>query len=132
MKPVPWSRSTLQGLPEHWVDPGRNAKAQLRVGCDDAWRPGTLELRDDDGQLVLEQGTVVHLVTQLQREAGSVRLTLAEPVRGTAQREVNIRYAAGAPEATWEWKELADAEVLPKRILTLEAARALPRQRVCE
>ncbi|MBN1206563.1 MAG: hypothetical protein JXB05_16875 [Myxococcaceae bacterium] len=129
---VPWSEGLLRGLPRRWIELSAREEQALQLGCDGVVGNGWLELRAEDGRLVLDQPYLIYAVTEVKQGPDSIRLSLANPLRGTVDETVEIRYIPGAAEATWEWTLLADAEVEKRRVLPLEAARALPQRRVCQ
>lgn len=129
---VRWGEELLQGLPRDWVELGRQEEQVIQVGCDGVLQSSRLELRAEDGLLVLDQPYLIYAVTRLQRSSAGVRLALVNTLRGTVEQEVEIHYTPGAAEATWSWKILAEADVETRRVLPLATARALPSRRTCE
>jgi hypothetical protein len=129
---VSWSGSLPEGFPTQWIELAPREEQALQVGCEGVVRSSRLELRNEDGKLVLEQPYLTYAVTQLKRGTNSVRMSLANPLNGTVTEEVEIRHVPGAAEATWAWTTVADAETETRRVLTLDAARALPQRVVCQ
>lgn len=129
---APWRESLPEGFPTHWIELAPREEQALQVGCAGEVRSSRLELRDEDGKLVLEQPYLTYAVTQVKRGPNSVHLSLANSLNGTVTQEVEIRHVPGTTEATWAWTLTADAETELRHVLTLEAARALPQRVVCQ
>lgn len=91
-----------------------------------------LELRNEDGMLVLGARYLTYLVVQARQVPNGLRLSLAMPHEGTVNEEVEIHHTPGAAEATWAWTLVADAETEIRRVMTFEAAQALPRRVACQ